>query len=604
VSDVGRDNSFIPFEKDDIEQSIGSRFEHQAACRPDCLAAADSLGSYTYAELNTKANRIAHGLLSRFGHCGRPVGLYFPQGIDIIAAILGVLKAGMIWVPLPHPGQPIRNRAVLKDTEAVCILCNSANDDSAKVLAGTSRPLFSLAEVSAGASGGNPGVGVSPDQLSQILFTSGSSGQPKGVLNNHRNVLHSIRLHTNSLAISASDRLTQLTPCHYLAGSTAVFRALCNGASVMPYDLVRREIDALPGWLYSSSITLYHSVPTVFRAMLAVERNPRLFGSIRLVHLGGEPVLSGDVNLFKLYFRRGATLLNNLGSTEVSSYLQLFIDHDLIFPETQIPVGYPVEDKEVLLLNEAGTEVGEGETGQITVRSAYLALGYWNQPGLTDEKFQGSGERRTYYTGDLGLRTPDGLIYYRGRMDQQVKVRGVRVELGEVESLLSAHPIVSMAAVKLYTANSGEPSLVAYLQVHTSEMPAAQVWRKYLAKLLPEAMIPTVFVRLDQFPRKPNGKIDRDHLPAPKVRVRNSPGGRPQTPLEEVLAAIWMEILGLQQVDIRDDFFELGGHSLKATQLINRVNKTFALKFSIRAVLESPTIEDLALSIAEALACK
>ena len=320
---------------------------------------------------------------------------------------------------------------------------------------------------------------VAPDRLAYILYTSGSTGEPKGVMQNHRNVLHFIRVYTNNLHLNAGDRLTLLSSYCFDASVMDIYGALLNGATLYPIDLKQDGLAGLAQQITDQQITVFHSTPTVYRYFLgALSEPPSVsagpgalqryrFPKVRLVVLGGEKVVKSDVELYQQHFADHCLFVNGLGPTEATVTLQNFIDKQTRLAGDSVPVGLPVDDTEVLLLNKAGkpSEV----SGEIAIKSAHVALGYWRNVEATSRAFStnGSGpEVRIYRTGDMGRRLPDGSIKFEGRKDYQIKIRGFRVELGEIEATLGQHPLVREGVVVAKDNETGDARLVAYVVPH------------------------------------------------------------------------------------------------------------------------------------------
>jgi acyl carrier protein len=319
-----------------------------------------------------------------------------------------------------------------------------------------------------------------------------------------------------------------------------------------------------------------------------------------VIRIGGSPASKRDVELFEKHFAPGCLLVNGLSSSETGIISQIFVNSNNPVIGTTVPVGYSADDKEILLLDEGGNEIGPNTVGEIAVRSRYLAPGYWRKPELTRAKFLSDpmqGDERIYLTGDLGRRFPDGCLEYIGRKDLRVKVRGYTIETAEVETTLRDHPAITEAAVVARDDQSGDKRLVAYLVLKRKPAPGVKELQRYLMEKIPSYMVPTSFVALDRLPLAPNGtKVDYDALPAPPLSSleASTPFGPARTPTEENLTKIWADILTLDQVGIYASFFELGGHSLLAMQIIARINDTFHVEVPLRAFFESPTIEELA----------
>ena len=558
-------NPFTTFAKDEIEQSIADRFESQVRKYPGHIAVKSRTHEWSYEELNRSANQVAQAILSLRGEGEERIAILFDHDAPMIAALLGTLKAGKTYVPL-DPSYPRERLAyILADSQAGALLTNETNLALAQELTGDGVQLINVDHLDSAA----PVAGatnVTPGRLAYILYTSGSTGRPKGIMQNHRNVLHFIRAYTNNLHINADDRLTLLSSYCFDAAVMDIYGALLNGATVYPIDLKEEGFEGLCESLSTESISIYHSTPTVYRYFVDTLHGGNKFPRLRLVVLGGEQVNRRDVELYKQHFSDECLLVNGLGPTEATVSLQNFIDKQTEIPGQGVPVGYPVEDTEILLLNAAGKPAEI--CGEIAIRSAHVATGYWRNEEATSAAFlrdcQGMGSR-IYRTGDMGHRLQCGSIEFVGRKDFQVKIRGFRVELGEIESALSEHPGVAENVVVAAENRSGEKRLLAYIVPQGKESATANALRDFLKQKLPEYMVPTSFLSLDSLPLTSSGKVDRRALPIPdesssELEVTSA---APQTSVERLLAPIWADLLGRKQVGIEDNFFESGGHSCR-----------------------------------------
>ena len=444
----------------------------------------------------------------------------------------------------------------------------------------------------------------SPNSLAYLLYTSGSTGEPKGITQSHRNVLHHIRNYTNSLHISARDCMSLLASYGFDAAVMDIFGALLNGATLLPFDIRKHDLKTLGEWITAQEVTIYHSTPTVFRHFLRALPKDYALAGLRSVVLGGEPLISQDFELFRKRFPTECLLVNGFGQTEYPFSLQYFADPKMEFAGRSIPIGYPLDETEVLLLNADG-QPGQ-IVGEIAVRSPYLAHGYWRRPKLTAAAFVPDPEtpgRMIYRTGDIGRLLPNGMIEFLGRRDFQIKIRGFRIEPGEIEAVLSSLPAVGQVAVIAREDGPGDKQLVAYVVAAPGEAPAeAAALRRSLSERLPDYMVPSAFVALEALPLTPNGKLDRRALPGPE-RGRSEGYRAPRTPQEEVLCGLFAEVLKLERVGIEDNFFALGGHSLIATRLVSRVRSTLGVELAIRTLFEAPTVAELVrhLHVGEAL---
>ena len=591
---------FVFFDKRDIEQSISERFEQQVAKHSQRLAVKSRRYQLHYGELNSFANRIAHAILAS-GSSELPVGLLLENDVPVIATILAVLKAGRVYVPLDAAYPRTRLEYMLEDSQTGLLVTNNRNLGLARELA-TNKLLsvLNIDELHAGLPDHEVDHQIRPDAAAYILYTSGSTGQPKGIYHSHRNVLHAIGHYTNAFHIGVEDRLTLLHSCSFSSAVVDIFCALLNGGSVFVWDAKQEGFSDLADFLVSEKITLFSWIPTPFRHFVQQLTGKENFVDLRMVVLASEPVYRSDVDLYRKHFSSNCILVNRLGTTETFNYRLCFADQQTEIPENTVPAGYSVPDKEVVLLDGLGKIVSCGDVGEIAVRSPFLALGYWRNPKLTETVFSdlSDGAVRTYLTGDLGRLRSDGCLEYLGRKDFQIKVRGHRIEVSEVEMILRQHPRIRDAAVTGHTQVSGETNLVAYLEPRQGAELTPTDMRGFLKGKLPDHMVPTYFVFLDTLPITPTGKLDRGALPEPEVVAASAERYvAPRTPLEEVLAEIWAGVLKLRRVSIHDSFFDLGGHSLLAAQIVSRVQGALEVDLAVGSFFKDATIAGLSATL-------
>lgn len=596
---------FTEFTKEEIAQCIPERFEKMVRLYPDRIAVKVGKRSLTYVALNQAANQIARAILETGRQENAPIALVFESGIDIIAAILGVLKAGKVYVPLDPLFPMVRNADVLADSEPSVIVTNTENLPLARTLARGKLALINVDEHCCSYAVDNPTVRLTPDALAYILYTSGTTGKPKGVVQNHRNVLHLVMRHTNRAHISPRDRIALLRSFHVHGGTLLTFAALLNGAMILPFDTKREGVQALAHWLAREEITLCRMGPTAFRHLAAILREEDRYPQLREMSFSGEPLHKSDVELCRQHFSEECVVVNSYGSTEVSSCCEYHVDRQACIEDGLVPCGYPTSDMSIVLLEEDGRETPCGDIGEISVKSRYLALEYWRNPELTRAKFipvpDGGGER-IYLSGDLGRMLSDGRLVHVGRKDFQLKIRGYRIEVSEVESALLALDNIKEAVVVGRKDRALGERLVAYIVPGKKPAPSTITLRRSLQEQLPDYMVPGVFVVLDRLPLTPNGKPDRKALPDPgSTRPElSTPFIAPRTLAEERLANVWAGVLGIDQVGIHDDFFDLGGHSLAAAQVVSGIRDSFDVELPLRNVFESPTLSGLAERIEEA----
>ncbi len=574
------------------QHSIGAMVQRVVAEHGARVAIQTETETVTYAELAERAHRISRELLQRCGPGPGQVALLCGRGAGMLASVLGTLFANKTYVAI-DPGWPIKRiQTIATDAQAEAIVFEHAFREQASfettikidvddVLAGP--PVDPLADI------------VDPDQLAYILYTSGSTGVPKGVMQSHRNVLTHIENYANSLRLDSNDRLTLFPSYCYDAAVMDIFGALLSGAALYPLDASTTEPAELVERIEEAQITVLHLTPTVFRHLLQGTNGSAQFASVRAVVLGGEEAGPDIFPLFQEHFASGCTLINGLGPTECTLALQYSCTASSQVP-AKLPVGRPVEGIHLQLVDE-NNRPGALE-GEIVLSGEQLALGYWCRPEITAEVFSPDEEgRRSYRTGDLGRLLSDGNIEYVGRKDFQVKVQGVRIELYEIEAaLLKVSGLQS--AVVVVSAHGENKQLWAYY-TSTHKLDENDI-RDELSASLPLSMVPSRFIEVQEMPLLANGKIDRRAL----LNTDEAPLAHsfklPNTWLERALVEIWQQVLHVQPISIDDNFFALGGHSLLALRLLSTVFRSLGCRLPIAALFETPTIESMALRIAAA----
>jgi acyl-coenzyme A synthetase/AMP-(fatty) acid ligase len=379
--------------------------------------------------------------------------------------------------------------------------------------------------------------------------------------------------------------------------------ALLNGASIFPLD-IKEGLEDLGRSLVNEEITVFTCVTSIFRHAVKNVDHAERFPKVRLIHVGGEAITRSDVELYKKFFSDDCLFVSRLGLSETETLTYFFINKQSEITGDHVPVGYPLEGNEILLLDDDGQDVGVNRVGEIAVKSRYLAVGYWRQPELTRAKFvpdPNDAKIRIYMTGDLGYKLPDGCLVHVGRKDFQVKIRGHRVELAEVELALRQVPGIKEGVIVPWENSRGARQLAAYFVAEQGTSPTVAQLRSYMNTKLPAYMLPSAFMQLEMLPLTAGGKVDRRALPQP-VRSRPPLGAayvEAATAVEKVLIALWAEVVGIDGLGIHDDFWELGGDSLLAAQLVSRVNESFLQQFSPNVLMGAPTVAKLSALLLE-----
>ncbi|HEU5471987.1 MAG TPA: amino acid adenylation domain-containing protein [Actinophytocola sp.] len=549
------------------EVTLPQLFERQAAATPDAVAVVADDATLCFAELNARANAVAHGLIRRGVGPESVVAVALPRSAELVVALLGVLKSGAAYLPIDtdHPDHRVAH--LLTDARPALVLTGS---DPAE------RP--------AGADTGNPDPALLPDHVAYVMYTSGSTGTPKGVAVTHRNVCTAIPGLVDSLGGPGSRMLAQAS-VGFDVSVFEIFATLCTGGSV---EVVRDVLVLAERGGWSGGVV--SSVPSAFAEVLAGTR-----GRIEpaAVAFAGEGLPAALVHRVRAALP-GVRVVNGYGQTETFYATTFAIGADEEWDGPEVPIGTPLPNVRVYVLDPGLAPVPPGGYGELYVAGATVSRGYRGHPGLTAQRYLpdpfGAPGSRMYRTGDLARWNAGGQLEYGGRTDVQVKIRGVRVEPAEVEAVLAAHAGITAAAVVARTAGGRGTYLAAYLLSAAGRLPDGL--REYASAALPAVMVPSVFVALDAFPLLPNGKLDRAALPEP--RFCGDGYRAPRTAHEAVLCRLFAEVLGAERVGIDDDFFALGGHSLLATRLVNRIRAALGAEVRIRQVFATPTVAGLA----------
>lgn len=592
------------FVKAELEESIVKRFLRQVEHHPRQIALKDGPQTWTFLQVNEASDRIAADLLSRCGEAAEAVALLFEYGPAAIIAMLAVLKAGKYYVPVDPSYPPPIIAHMLADSEAGIILTDSATRPLVDHLPADALTVIDTGEIGK-AAGISPQISIGPDALACLLYTSGSTGLPKGIMHTHRSILHHVWSQTQAFGLGPTDRQALLLSFSYAASISEIFGALLNGATLSFNDIKKTGLENLAGWIATERITAFKLSVSLFRLFLRTLKERLSAPGLRLVILGGDQLLRTDVELFRRFFPEECLLVNRLASTEAFTITRQVIDKTTPLTSPVVSIGHPDYDKTILILDENDRPATKGEIGEIVVASPYLSPGYWRLPELNQDRFRFRKEDQTgpvFYTGDLGRIGSDGRLEHFGRKDDQVKIRGYRVSLSNVTAALKSLDEVRDAIVVVLDADRsiGGKKLAAYLVLsHPGGLSISRL-RRRLAQKLPAYMIPASFVILEKFSLTGSGKIDRQALPPPE-RARpplDCVYVAPRTPLEQNLRQLWSEILELETVGMADNFFDLGGDSLTLFWMHTRIQEIFELDIPLVMLFKYPTIAALARYIA------
>ncbi|MCP5066710.1 MAG: amino acid adenylation domain-containing protein [bacterium] len=572
--------------------------QQQVGLSPEAVALRFEGVDLSYRELDRRANRLANRLSALGVGPDVLVAVVAERSLEMVVALLAVLKAGGAYVPMDPSYPQARLAFMLEDSNAPVLLTQRNLRKALPKTASTVVELDSQADWNT-ESDAPPPVTATADDLAYVIYTSGSTGRPKGAMNTHRAIVNRLLWMQHRYELSASDSVLQKTPFSFDVSGWEFFWPLLTGARLV---IARPEGHKDPAYLArlidEENVTVCHFVPSMLQAFLGEPDLGLRCSSLRHVICSGEALTRPLQDRF--FAAIDAELHNLYGPTEAAidvTHWTCRRDWD----EPVVPIGRPVANTQIHIVGERATRVGVGETGELWICGVQVARGYLNREELTRERFVADPfsdvpGARAYRTGDLARWRPDGSIEFLGRIDHQVKILGVRIELGEVEAALESHPMVEQAAVVAHEKVPGEPRLVAYVASAGGERLVLEELRPYLLDQLPDALVPAVLVSLDEMPLTENGKVDRKALPEP---TRDRPAleqayVEPRTPLERTLETIWSELLQIDDIGARDRFFDLGGNSLLAARFIRQLEEKLGENIYIVSIFDTPTISEYA----------
>ena len=580
-------------------------FERQAERTPDATAIASESGDLTYGELNRRANRLAHHLRERGVGPEKLVGLLVDRSAEAMIGLLGILKAGGAYLPLDSAYPAARLELMLEGTDLSLVVTRESLKDALRTIDAPIVDLDSDGAAIARQSEQNPACDTGPENLLYVIFTSGSSGKPKGVAMPHGAIANLIAWQLENTRIDRPARTLQFASLSFDVSIQEIFTAWCSGGTlVLVENEIRHDMERLASFIANEGLE------RIFVPFVALQQLSEVYRSLGTKNLELREVITAGEQLqitpaVAALFEGlpECALCNQYGPTEshVATAYQLPDDRSAwpILP----PIGHPITNMEIFILNAARQPVPVGVTGELYIGGAGLAREYVNRPALTAKRFvahpfgaDAKSGARLYRTGDLARYRHDGTIEFLGRSDFQVKLRGYRIELGEIETILCRHDAVREAAVVLLEDGPGRNRLAAYLVTKKDAERGARAFRDFVKQHLPRYMVPATYTLLDALPLTPGGKVDRKALPAadaaPHGADEEYEPARTQT--EELIAKIWSTVLGVERIGRTDNFFELGGHSLLATQVASRIRDVLGVEAPLRDFFETPTVEGLA----------
>ncbi len=585
------------------DRCIHQWFEAQASRTPDQVAVVFEAEQWTYAELNRRANQLAHWLQSQGVKPDTHVGIAVERSLEMLVGLHGIMKAGGVYVPLEPTYPKERIADIIQDADLSIVLTQA---HLRRILPAQGVQAICLDSdwdaVIAGCSEENPDSRTTLDNLAYTIYTSGSTGKPKGVMNTHKGILNRLLWMQDAYGLTQADRVLHKTPFSFDVSVWELFWPFMYGASlVVARPEGHKDCDYLVRTIVDRQITIAHFVPSML-ALFLQARNVRDCRSLRHIICSGE-ALSAELR-DRFFAQLDARLQNLYGPTEaavdVTSWECRRQDRSRI-----VPIGRPIANTQLYILDHFLQPVPVGVPGQLHIGGVQVARGYLKRPDLTAEKFvpdpfRDDPRARLYKTGDLARYLPDGNIEYLGRLDHQVKLQGFRIELGEIESLLTRHPAVRTAVVVVRSDASGNQRLIAYLVSELGSALSDSTLREYLKRRLPDHMVPSAFVWLEALPLTANGKVDRRSLPDPTgERSSQQAYCAPGNEIEKTVADIWRDVLKVDKVGIEDNFFDLGGNSFLSILVVTRMREALGADIPVTRLFQYPTVASLAKSLRE-----
>ena len=586
---------------EDLSSGVATLFERTVKFRPDAPALWVPGTTWTYQELNRRANRLAHALIASGVQRGEVVAVAMESPPSLAVAMLGALKAGTPTVFLDLKSPKSRLKEILMDSGAATLVSDGEPPPIHDEDAGTqAQPQIIDLRRTTDSSEDDPGIPADGRDLMSIFYTSGTTSRPKGICRSQSQATFEAWTFVREMSVTPEDRLLMPVSFTFGASTRYALGALLSGATLCPVTPDTLGMPALVRFAREVRATHYYSTPSLFRHFCKAAASEPGSDSILAVTLTGEPARQTDLQLFRSFIgTRPGIFLNSLGSTECGAYCHLRVTPDMHVPDEILPAGIPLAGKDVFIVDEERHPVRDGETGEIAVRSAYLAQGYWQRPDLNQQAFAIDREGSSlpvFYTGDLGVRNEHGWIRVTGRKDFQLKVRGYRVEPGEIEAVLLGYPGIRAAAVVAGDA-SGQKILEAYLQPEPglADLDRADLDR-HLMRHLPSYMLPARYRVLDELPLTERGKVDRRALSSSPFRPleTSKDSSAPASPILEELRLIWSDLLRIQPPRTDSNFFELGGDSVLAIHFLTRVRSRWGLAIPVAVFYQSPTLDSTA----------
>ncbi len=569
--------------------------KYQVNRQPENIALAGMEGTVTYAGLSHELCLISNSLQHQQPPKNVPIALLLDHSDALIKAILSVHLSGNCYTPLDVSFPPARLKKALASIQPSILiteqkyfdLATSCSDSSITVLLIDTL----LANETQSSSTDDVFKTLAPTDYAYLLTTSGTTGEPKGIVHNQRSLMRSVNHYISDLEVDSYDNIGLILPCTYTPSVFCIFGAIATGATLCTFDLKQQSFNAIIDWIEQQHITLLYCSPSLFRSLMKECNDPNRLASIRSVQLAGEPLFRSDVLAYQARFSNTFDLYNGMGSSETSCLSRFFIDKDTVVSTERVPIGLPYDDVDFYICDEKGNQLPDGQEGDLIVEGAFFTDGYWQRPDLTKEKFSNASTpaKRRYQTGDRAVRQHDGNIVHLGRSDDQIKLRGQRVELAAIESTILLSELAANAVALLIELEGKSPFIAAFVApvVDVSKI------REYLSSQLPPFMIPTRIVAMNALPINTSGKVDRQHLKHYDfIAIDNPEENVVSTPIniiEKRIVNCFQEVLQNKDIHVNSDFFAEGGDSIGGVEIAIAMERELSTPINVSALIEAPT---------------
>ena len=585
----------IPIET--VNQSLCDRFDLMVSMFANKEAIRDESGMITYQALNEKANVVANKIPGP-GSEQKQIAFFLPNGISQFISIFGIWKAGCAYVPLDTSWPAHRIEHAIKDSSAIAVITDNKNYAQVRALCDDAC-IINIDEINFSENTEAPVLKPGPDDIAHILYTSGSTGEPKGVYTSHMNQVHFIKRFSEFIDITPADRFAYYFSIGFSAHAMPSLGALLNGGTLVMYDLKKNGFPGLADFFTSEEISVSLMIPSVLRHFRATLNEGYKFNKLRTLLIGGETLYYNDIKQIRPYLKGRTEIINIYASTELFLARAYRIKRDTILKQNIIPIGYAIDGMDIDIVNADGEVCDPNQLGEMVIHSQYAALGYWNNPGLTEKDFPVEDGRRSFKSRDLAYKHPDGAIVHVGRKDAMVKIRGQRVDLGEIENTLLFSEDIQEVAVMLKEDPLSNKVLTAYYVCSPGKHIELDEIKNALVRRLPDYMVPPFYIKLESLPKTDSGKTDYRSLPDPdweslseKRDIKHA-----KNPVEEQLISIFEKHLEVYPIGITENILQAGHDSLKLFVAFDTVEKQFNIKLDLDNFIETPTIESLSVII-------